>query len=407
MRVVLVTTEYVTEQKSFDGGLSNRFHKIALSLKNMGHEPIVVVKSDKNQILFHKNIELHRILVKPNFWYKLADKLTHFKYQQVLDRLLQSYCLNKEVKYINKIKKIDIIHYSTLQSTSFFKPKRIPSVTTVVSYLKLINEANDIYLKTFRQRQTQILEKWTLKHSNAVYAPSNMLAKYLEKEIYPHKAGKKKIKVIETPFLLETTQYDFKIYDEIKTKIKAHKYILYFGRLGLWKGTIDIADMIYKLIGKHKSIYFVFIGKDKQYKDKPVINYIIEKAGKYKDRVIYYKNITHDKLYPIIQNAYCVVLPSRIENLSNTVIEAMAFKKIVVATNGTSSEQLIDNNVNGFLCEPANPENLLYTIEKTLALNKRHKKEIEEKAYIRTEKLKPEYVVKELIDYYKEIIEKS
>jgi len=404
MRVVLVTTEYVTEQKSFDGGLSNHFHKIALSLKNMGHDTVIIVKSDKNQILFHKNIEIHRILVKPNFWYKLADKLTHFKYQQVLDYLLQSYYLNKKVKCINKIKKIDIIHYSTLQSTGFFKPKKIPSVTTVVSYLKLINEANNIYLKTFRQRQVQILEKWTLKHSNAIYSPSNMLAKYLEKEIYNNK---KKIKVIETPFLLETTQYDFKIYDEIKTKVKENKYILYFGRLGLWKGTIDIADMIYELLGKYKSIYFVFIGKDKQYKDKPVINYIIEKAGKYKDRVIYYKNITHNKLYPIIQNAYCVVLPSRIENLSNTVIEAMAFKKIVVATNGTSFEQLIDNNVNGFLCEPTNPKNLLYTIEKTLTLNEKQKKEIEEKAYIRIEKLKPEYVVNELIDYYKEIIKKS
>jgi hypothetical protein len=58
MRIALTTTEYVTE-KTFDGGLSNYVHRVAIALKNKGHDPVVFTYSDRNKTFVHRNVEVH------------------------------------------------------------------------------------------------------------------------------------------------------------------------------------------------------------------------------------------------------------------------------------------------------------------------------------------------------------
>ena len=76
------------------------------------------------RIIYYDNIEVHRVKPKNTFFYKLADKLLRFKYQRSLDILRDSYFLNKKIKEINKIEKIDIIQYPNFRSISFFSPRK-------------------------------------------------------------------------------------------------------------------------------------------------------------------------------------------------------------------------------------------------------------------------------------------
>jgi glycosyltransferase involved in cell wall biosynthesis len=112
-------------------------------------------------------------------------------------------------------------------------------------------------------------------------------------------------------------------------------------------------------------------------------------------------------LYPIIQNADFVVLPSLMDNFPNACIEAMYFGKVVIGTDGASFEQLIDNGVNGFLCKINDPQDLLCKMNGAASLNANEKRKMCEKAHERITLLRPEIVVKKLLRFYQYVIESS
>jgi hypothetical protein len=114
----------------------------------------------------------------------------------------------------------------------------------------------------------------------------------------------------------------------------------------------------------------------------------------------------HDKLYPVIENSFAVVLPSRIDNFPNACIEAMAHHKIVVGTRNTGFEQLIEHRSSGFLCEKDNSSELLAILNEIIGLGEIEKRTIEENAFKRIQLLRPEITVNRLIDFYKTVIEK-
>ena len=132
----------------------------------------------------------------------------------------------------------------------------------------------------------------------------------------------------------------------------------------------------------------------------------MEKVGKHKDRLIYYKEQHHEKLMPVIQKADFILMPSRVENFPNACVEAMSLKKIVIAPRGISFEQLIEDGVSGFLCENANSIDLLRVIEKVVNLPPQKKKEIELSAGETIKRLHPDITIKKLIDYYESILKK-
>ena len=107
MRVAILTNEYVSEEANFDGGIANHLAKIALVLKEMGHEPIVFVGSTKSEKIFHQGVEVHRVSFKINWLYKLLDKLSRFQYQTLLNVLWESYYLRRKIIAIHKQEKID------------------------------------------------------------------------------------------------------------------------------------------------------------------------------------------------------------------------------------------------------------------------------------------------------------
>ena len=85
----------------------------------------------------------------------------------------------------------------------------------------------------------------------------------------------------------------------------------------------------------------------------------------------------------------------------------MAHGQIVIGTKNTGFDQLIEDGVSGYLCEKDNCKELLQAIEKVLSLSEADIKRLETNAIKRIELLKPQYVVKELVDFYYEVINKQ
>ena len=211
------------------------------------------------------------------------------------------------------------------------------------------------------------------------------------------------IRIIETPFEQKNHDADFNLANEITAKTN-NNYLLFYGTIGALKGAKEIADSVYSILSKYQNLYLVLIGKQIPIEGELPIEIIHKSAKEFANRVIWYDRQPHEKLFPIIKNSLAVLLPSRVDNLPNTCIEAMNLKKIVIGSNGASFEQLIKDGENGFLCEANNAQSIVNAVDKLMSVSNERKSDMEQKAYERTLLLAPENIVPQVIDYYDYVI---
>lgn len=398
MRIVFITPEFITQKKNFDGGLANYIYRVSLSLIELGHEPIIIFASDKDYKSNYNGIEVYSVKVE-NSWMRLLDELSGHKFGQPLLHIIQSWELNKKLKEIHKNKSIDIVQYSNSGAVGLFRVKKIPSVIRLSCYRPIWNQLHWQFNRNiWEERFVEWLEVLAFKRVDNVFGPSQVIAKCVNKHT------KRPVSIIETPFILYETISDITVYSK---KLEGKQYVLFMGRLNMLKGVHIIAEMIEDFFKKHPNLFFVFAGKDTPYKESTMMKYVINKAGKYRNHIIYLGRLSHEQLYPVISNSEIVILPSLMDNLPNACLEAMAHEKVVVGTNGTSFEQLIINGESGFLCKANNPKDLLETVTRALSLSENQKRQMERKASQRIKDLEPQKVVKELLNYYKQVIRKN
>ena len=75
-----------------------------------------------------------------------------------------------------------------------------------------------------------------------------------------------------------------------------------------------------------------------------------------------------DDVRPYIADADAVVLPSYREGTPRTLLEAAAMAKPLIATNVPGCNQVVIDELNGFLCEPQNPSDLAAKLEAFIAM---------------------------------------
>jgi glycosyltransferase involved in cell wall biosynthesis len=166
----------------------------------------------------------------------------------------------------------------------------------------------------------------------------------------------KSIEVIRSPYFQETLATDDSLY---KKYLKNKVYLLFFGRLSPLKGAQVLADALPKVWEIHPDLFAVFIGEDRRLDKKTTVKaYIQEKCVNNLDKTLFLPLTPHEKLYPIIEHARLVVLPSFFDNSPNTLLEAMGFGKPVVGTYGSSMDEFIEDGVSGFLVQPGDPDAL-------------------------------------------------
>lgn len=388
MRIAFITPEYVTEP-NYDGGLANYLHRVTLALREAGHDPIVIVGSDRNESFEHRGVQVIRTNIS-KFPYDLHNRLFPGRYKQLAEWIWQSWKLNRRLRQIHRRHKIDVAHFTSYSATALFRPKYIPAVVRISSLQSLWDQAYENY-PNLPASFLYKLEIISLKKADRLMCPSRVVAHAVEK------LTGKPVKLIEGPYLKQDEAADWGPYNQL---LKEKNYALFFGSVGLLKGVKVIADILFSLLENHRSLFFVFVGKDTDYKGNSMMSYVWEQAGIHRDRVLYLGKMRHKQLYPIIEQARFVVLPSRIDNFPNTCIEAMAHGKITIGTAGASFEQLINDGENGFLCRIDDRQSLLDTIEKALNLSADEKHKISARAKERISQISPDIVLNKLISIY-------
>ncbi len=368
-------------------GFPNYLYRVSRALLDMGHKVIVVACGDKSVHRFVDGIEVYDVAV---YYSDISPKWADV----IVNDIRASWCVNKKIREILKNTKIDIIQFTTLQSIGLLYYGKTPAVMRLSAYTKHYYATfSTMAEKTVKVRS--FFEIMAGKRCNAVFGPSRVEAKAYEEDFH------KKVYVIETPFVNDVKQYDNRI---VEQQLQDKKYVLFFGLLYYEKGILTIAEMLECFLANHSDYFWVFAGKISTIQGKNAAKILSEAAGQYSNQLIFTGALPHEQLYPVIQNAEFVVLPSIMDNFPNACIEAMYFSKIVVGTDGASFEQLIQDGVNGFLCKIGDSRDLLCKVEKAVSLPQDTKRQMEVRAHKRIERLKPERVVKQLLKFYEYVI---
>ncbi len=344
-----------------------------------------LIKSN-NKYFYKVNIlKINRFPI--DYEISLKEKINNVKCIEAYNSInLSDECLREVLKngpYLRELieyfLKQESLDYDLIHTTFF------PYFNLIISLIigKLLNKptvctpffhfANPRYLENVR---VEVLMKFDL-----LIACTN-----LEKKFLTNKLGipEKKIEVIpmgvdyERFEEIHKTKYKNYYFKEkyFRKREKKYKMVLFCGYKNYEKGTISILRSIPYILKKIKNVYFVFIGpsttaynreqsKIQKIKNARIINFTPDNLSGYFDK----KKLTAFKETDVF------VMPSRSDAFGIAFLEAWAAGKPVIGANIGATPEVIRDNIDGFLVEFNNPEDIALKVVKMLK-NKRLRKRL-------------------------------
>lgn len=340
------------EYSPISGGTGAYVYYLSRQLQKRGHYVHVITKHKMNstEIVDGVNITYLRCQGNPLSKYWSFARFTF-----------------KKLKELNKKFAFDIIHANLPLVPSFALPKEATNalISTVHSTWK--GEAETIRHEGLRKLNTnekfmlgfnsllRSSEKKLMKRSDALIAVSKCTKKELT-EFYD--IDEKKIHVIYNGVDVEKFKPN-KDRAGLRRELgleEKQKIILFVGRLYQRKGLDTLLQSISKVIQDFGDAKFVISGEGHRQNKEKLLK-IAEKL-KIKNSVLFVGYFPDEKLPDLYAASDMFVLPSRYESFPFTILEAQATGLPVISTNVGGIPEIITNNRNGLLVEPANPEQL-------------------------------------------------
>ncbi len=391
MRIALVTSELAVGN-SIDGGLGNAVLRLAYSLVNRNQEVVIIRCGNEEGPKILQGVEIRTVPIPTLRWHHFINRLSRSQFDMTLSSLLVARRLGEALALVQTQKPVDIAHFSNLGGIALFCPSHIPFVIRLSSDTPSCRRAggydNRNRLAMF---QAEAIENLAIRRARAVYGPSIKVSAIVEDRLG------RTVTTIRPPVFLETGERDEYLFHE---KIGEGPFLLFFGRLNRLKGLVVLADILEAVLGHHPMLRIVIIGREHAgHAGTTMAEHLRHKAGPFSDRLIILDPVCHAKLYPIIERATAVILPSLIDNFPNSMLESMLFGRVIIACRGTGVDELIEDGVNGMLCTSNDPEALLKRTEECLALPLETRQSMGQAAKKSVEELRPEKTIPELLDF--------
>jgi glycosyltransferase involved in cell wall biosynthesis len=171
------------------------------------------------------------------------------------------------------------------------------------------------------------------------------------------------------------------------------KQVIFAGRLSKEKGILTILKMAKNL---PKDVHLIIIGSG------PEKSAVIE-AAKNTENVHFLGYQPKEKTIPLIRGSTLLIQPSFVEGISATLLEAMACKTPIIATNVGGNKELLVHNKTAILIEPGNSSELLKEI--MVMLDDKNKREtIAKSAYDEVQKYDWSNVGNLYLDLYEKLL---
>lgn len=398
MRIAFLTPEYVTPESS-DGGLANYLRKVSLALVHRDCDVWVFVQSNRDAIWHDNNVNVCEVRCDN----KLSELLIKLPMIRNLTSIFLQFASTRNIarKFWNIHSKtpFDIIQASSYMAPGFglLNNRNVPVVCRISSYTPSLRIAFG-WKRNWGDFFSDWMELRQVCDSDACFSPSHFVANmFLKAEVC-------ELSVLRTPIDMNKNGVDNSFFIENRPK---GRYLLFFGTLSRIKGVDLFRHILPIILEKHSDLSMVFIGRDDGFPDgTKMISYIKSACNNYAERVHYHQCLNKARLYPFIEHAEAVLMPSRVDNYPNACLEAQMFGIPVIGTYESSLDEMIDDGITGFLARNGDAESIIEGIERCLCQSDEDKKQLRQRIQSHVESIEHEDRIGQLLSFYKGTIDK-
>ncbi len=319
---------------------------LARSLKRAGYDVVLVAPYDKYSEILKQEFEYHDIYMNN----KGTNPKEDFK------TLIIFYKLYKAIKP-------DVVLNYTI------KPNIYGNIACSMLNIKTINNISGlgtVFIKeNFVTKIVKNLYKYSLNKSSKVFFQNNE-----DKELFIEKR-------LVNPSLcdllpgsgINTNKF---MPMEYEKEDKTFKFLL-IARM-LWDKGINEYIVAAKIIKqKYQNVEFQLLGSLDAVNKTAISK---EQMQSWVDEgLVTYLGVTDD-VKEYIKKSDCILLPSYREGTPRTLLESASMGKPIITTNTVGCKNVVDDKINGFLCEVKNSQDLALKMEKMLNLSEEKRKEM-------------------------------
>lgn len=338
-RIAFLTPEFPTELGAA-GGLASYLGRMTRALHGLGHDvEVLTIAAEGSGVLDHDGVRVERVVPRPHGAVRLLGRISdlnwRFRLAATLENLERGIALGRALERRHRVLPFDIVQSSDYSLAGLFVRRRAGRTHLVRSSwaADLYSELDGIRPR-FDRRMLYRLERVSLRRADVAYTPSRCLSDFYRREHGIH------TEVLRPPFLLEPEPAS-----EVPPGLP-ERYLLHFGQLGSRKGTDLVVRALPLAWEKEPGLEIVFAGREIR---PGAFDRWKRSWAEDESRVRWLGAVERPILYAILSRAVAAVLPSRVDNLPNTVIESAGLSVPVIGTAGASIDEVVEHGRSGEL----------------------------------------------------------
>jgi len=314
---------------------------LARGLQKNGYKIVFISPFDaKYTPLIEKEFEFHDIYFDAKGVNPIRDIQTMFALHKIYKNVQPDLVLNFSIK-------------ANIYSSIVSGMMNIKSISNITGLGTIFVQENLL------TKIATLLYKYALSFNSIIFFQNRD-----DKELF---LSKKLVK-LENTGLLPGSGVDLNKFEPKNKKSSDGKFtFLLIARLLRDKGIYEYIDAIKIVQKKFNDVEFQLLGAA-DFANKTAISK--KQALQWVDEgLIDYLGVT-DKVQEVIAQSDCVVLPSYYrEGVPRSLLEACAMQKAIITTNAIGCREVIDDGINGYVCEVKSAKDLADKMEKMLNLS--------------------------------------
>lgn len=327
MHLALVTSEFAGEANAH-GGLAAVSERLALALTRRGFRVTVVVCSDRDHEESLCPYRVLRVDTRTSAWIRILDRLTLHRFAVVTNAWSLGRSLRRALRNLHRREPVAVLHYPNLGGLALFAP-RLPLLVRASCHRLAIAEAGDASLPRWHLALLHRLETACMRRADIAIAPSRITADRCAAD------SGRRVHAIPTVALISRPSGP--------PPDRGHD-LLIAGTRSRLKGLDAVCALASTLLADHPDLHLTWIGADADAAGCDRLRGL-DTDG----RIHLERTLPRSQVLEAMRRCRVLLIPSRLDNLPNTLIEGLSTGAIVVATIESGAGQLIIDGVSGFL----------------------------------------------------------